>query len=148
MFRRTNKKNEIKAKLTVHETLEGYSYLLVGKVLNQTGFDWEKQFQPVQNPNKALQTIQRQNQDKAPRKNERKFHKITRRIGSLVLYRGGYKEMSSIVADQWRPRMWAQMEGGRGSCWYQPMYTGAQINFGDLIPYYLWFCTAPPSFNT
>jgi hypothetical protein len=38
---------------------------LVGKVLNQTGFDWEKQFQPVQNPDEVLQTIQRQNKDQA-----------------------------------------------------------------------------------
>jgi hypothetical protein len=32
-------KNINKAKLAVHKTLEGYRYLLVGKVLNQTGFD-------------------------------------------------------------------------------------------------------------
>ncbi len=27
---------------------------------------------------------------------------------------GGYKEMSSIFADHWRPRIWAQMGGGGG----------------------------------
>jgi hypothetical protein len=56
-------KIEIKAKLAVHETLEGYRYLLFGKVLNQTGFDRQKQFQPVQNPDEVLQKIHRQNQD-------------------------------------------------------------------------------------
>ncbi len=50
---------------------------------------------------------------------------------------GGCKE--SILADQWRPCIWAQMRGERGelrglSQWVQ-LYTGAQINFGDLIPY-------------
>ncbi len=63
MFWGTKQKVEMKAKLTVHEKLERYRYLLFGKVLNQTGFDWEKQFQPVQNPDEMLQTIHRQNQD-------------------------------------------------------------------------------------
>ncbi len=52
---------------------------------------------------------------------------------------GSDKEMSSILADQFRPRIWAQMLGGGGelrdlSQWVK-LYTGAQINFGDLTPY-------------
>ncbi len=50
---------------------------------------------------------------------------------------GGYKGMSSILADQKRPRIWAQMRGGglRGlSPWVQ-LNTGAQINFGYLTPF-------------
>jgi hypothetical protein len=31
---------------------------------------------------------------------------------------GGNKEMSSILADQQRPRIWAQMGGGRGALRY------------------------------
>ncbi len=47
--------------------------------------------------------------------------------------------MSAILADQQRPRIWAQMRGeGEGSCGSQPMstglFTGAQLNFGDLTP--------------
>jgi hypothetical protein len=60
---------------------------------------------------------------------------------------GGYKEMSSFVAD---PLIRVQMRGERGgSAGSQPMSTavhitwhGAQINFGDLPPY--WTCV--PSF--
>ncbi len=52
----------------------------------------------------------------------------------------GYKEMSSILVDQYRPRMGAQMRGEGGDAGSQPMskavpYTGAQINFGDLTTY-------------
>ncbi len=56
-----------------------------------------------------------------------------------VLNPGGYKAMSSIVADQWRPRNWAQMQGGggelRGLSQWVLLWAGAQINFGDLTPY-------------
>jgi hypothetical protein len=54
-----------------------------------------------------------------------------------VLKQRGHKEMSSILADQQRPRIWAQMRGDREgisanecSCAH-----GAQINFGYLTPY-------------
>ncbi len=52
---------------------------------------------------------------------------------------GRHKEMSSILADQWRPRPHMSPSGGRGvagvssndySCAH-----GAQVNFGDLTPY-------------
>ncbi len=49
--------------------------------------------------------------------------------------------MSSILADQWRPRMWAQcggIGGGEGCGASANEYScthGAQINFGDLTPY-------------
>jgi len=51
---------------------------------------------------------------------------------------GGCKEMSSILADQYRPRIWAQMLAGGGelrylSQWVQ-LYTGAPMNLGDLTP--------------
>ncbi len=54
-----------------------------------------------------------------------------------------YKEMSSILADQKRPRNSSPNCGGRGGvAWSHPMSTavhttwhGAQINFGDLPPY-------------
>ncbi len=54
---------------------------------------------------------------------------------------GGYKEMLSILVDQWRPRIWAQMRGkggGGGSGVSANEYScahGAQINFGYLTPY-------------
>ncbi len=55
------------------------------------------------------------------------------------IYHRGYKEMSSILADQYRPRIWAQMRERGGAARSQPMsiqlYTGAQINFGDQTPY-------------
>ncbi len=49
-------------------------------------------------------------------------------------------KMSSILADQLRPRIWAQMRGGGEVPGSQPMstavqYTGAQINFVDLTLY-------------
>jgi hypothetical protein len=54
----------------------------------------------------------------------------------------GYKEMASILADQERPRLCAQMtgEGEGGGCGvsandYSCAQLGAQINFGDLTPY-------------
>jgi hypothetical protein len=54
--------------------------------------------------------------------------------------RGSHIEMSSIFADQRRPRIWAQMrgEGGGGGGVSANEYScahGAQINFGDLTPY-------------
>ncbi len=53
---------------------------------------------------------------------------------------GVYKEMSSILADQERPRVWAHMRvggGGGGGLrgliqWVQLQYTGAQLNFENL----------------
>ncbi len=48
---------------------------------------------------------------------------------------GGHKEMSSFLADRWRPRIWAQMRGGGGCEASANEYScahGAQINFGDL----------------
>ncbi len=39
---------------------------------------------------------------------------------------GGHKEMSSFLADQYRPRIWGQMRGEGG---------GTQINFWDLTAY-------------
>ncbi len=50
-------------------------------------------------------------------------------------YPGGYKKMSSILADQQRRRIYDPKCGGgwlRGCC---TVYTGAQTNFGDLTPY-------------
>ncbi len=48
----------------------------------------------------------------------------------------GYKEMSYISADQSRFHIWAQMRGyGRGLSQWIQLYTGAQIDFGDLTPY-------------
>ncbi len=51
---------------------------------------------------------------------------------------GGYKEMSSILLTKF-PRIWAQSreEGGElpGLSQWVQLYTGAQINFGDLTPY-------------
>ncbi len=40
----------------------------------------------------------------------------------------GYKEMLSILADQWRPRIWAQMRRGRlrGLSQWVQLYTEAQ----------------------
>ncbi len=35
--------------------------------------------------------------------------------GLVYLLARGHKEMSYILADQWRSRMWAQMRGGGGS---------------------------------
>ncbi len=55
---------------------------------------------------------------------------------SIAKRSGGYKEMSSILADQQRPRIWAQGGGGgelRGLSQWVQMYTGGQINFGNLI---------------
>ncbi len=50
---------------------------------------------------------------------------------SILASYGGYKEMSSILAGP-------NAGGGGGlqglSQWVQ-LYTGAQLNFGDLIPY-------------
>jgi len=49
--------------------------------------------------------------------------------------------MSSILADQKRPRIWAQMQGDgelRGLTQGVQLYTGAQINFGDLTPYFTY----------
>jgi hypothetical protein len=47
--------------------------------------------------------------------------------------------MSSILADQQRSRIWAQMRGEEGSCGVSANeYScahGAQINFGDLSSY-------------
>jgi hypothetical protein len=44
--------------------------------------------------------------------------------------------MSSILADQFRPHIWAQNEGGGGEVagfsQSVQVYTGPQINFGDL----------------
>ncbi len=47
--------------------------------------------------------------------------------------------MSSIFADQYRPRIWAQMrDGGEGCGVSANEYScahGAQKNYGDLTPY-------------
>ncbi len=56
---------------------------------------------------------------------------------SLVGEQGGHKEMSSYLADQQRPHIWAQMRGDRGgvvdlSHWVQ-LWHGAQLNLGDLF---------------
>ncbi len=40
--------------------------------------------------------------------------RITHSSHSKAFYTGGHKEMSSILADLWRPRIWAQMRGGEG----------------------------------
>jgi hypothetical protein len=41
---------------------------------------------------------------------------------------GGHKEMSSILADQKRSRMWAQMRGkGEGVAGPQPMSTAVHV---------------------
>jgi hypothetical protein len=58
--------------------------------------------------------------------------------GGCALTTGGHKEKSSILADQWRPRIGARMRGGGGcgvsaneySCTHR-----AQKNFGYLTPY-------------
>ncbi len=53
---------------------------------------------------------------------------------------GDYNEMSSILGDQQRPPIWAQMQGKGGgelrglSQWVQ-LYAGAQINVRDLTAY-------------
>jgi hypothetical protein len=53
---------------------------------------------------------------------------------------GGYKEMSSFLADN-SALVYEHKCGGKGgSCGvsaneYLQLYTGAQINFGDLTPY-------------
>ncbi len=64
-----------------------------------------------------------------------------------AFYTWGFKEMSSILADQQRPRIWAQMRGKggelRGLCQWVQLYTGAQINFGDLTPYLTCGSTDP-----
>ncbi len=61
---------------------------------------------------------------------------------------GGYKEMSSILADQWRPRIWGWGGVLRGLSQWVQLYTGAQINFGDLTPYLTfgqnWLILRPP----
>jgi hypothetical protein len=66
---------------------------------------------------------------------------------------GAYKEMSSILADQWpiASSYMSPNSGGGWSCdvsaglsqWVQ-LYTGAQINFGDLTSY-LTYDTELPS---
>jgi hypothetical protein len=47
--------------------------------------------------------------------------------------------MTSILADQQRPCIWAQLRGGggelRGLSQLVQLYTGTHINFVDLIPY-------------
>ncbi len=54
---------------------------------------------------------------------------------------GGYKEMSSVLTDQYRPRMRAQMwrVGWGGGCGVLAneyiCAHGTQINFGDITPY-------------
>jgi hypothetical protein len=55
---------------------------------------------------------------------------------------GGHKEMSSILADQQRPRMLAQMRGRGGVpvSLSTVMANGAHINFGDLTPYFIYAC--------
>ncbi len=61
------------------------------------------------------------------------------RADTFDMYRqlisGGYKEMSSILADQERSRIWAQMWELRGLGQWVQLYTGAQIYLGDLTPY-------------
>jgi hypothetical protein len=42
--------------------------------------------------------------------------------------------MSSILADQQPPRIGYEPKCG-GGCGVVQLYTGAQINFGDLTPY-------------
>jgi hypothetical protein len=49
---------------------------------------------------------------------------------------GGYKEMSSILADQWTPSYVSPNAEEAGVAGSQPMRTaGAQLNFVDLTPY-------------
>ncbi len=56
---------------------------------------------------------------------------------------GGYKDMSSIFADQLRPSYTSPNAGGRGVCGVSAneyscahiTWHGAEINFGDLPPY-------------
>ncbi len=63
----------------------------------------------------------------------------------FIVWFGGHKEMSSILADQQHPRIWAQMRGGGEFGGSQPMSTDvhkayeAQINFEDLTTFNLWF---------
>jgi hypothetical protein len=70
---------------------------------------------------------------------------------SFTLYTGGYKEMSSILADQEHLRMLSPTagrwgEGGGGFAGSQPMSKAvrcaqeAQINFGDLTPHISYEC--------
>jgi hypothetical protein len=47
---------------------------------------------------------------------------------TVILQAGGYKEMSSIFADQWRPRITSPNVGGReGVAGSQPMSTAVHI---------------------
>ncbi len=48
---------------------------------------------------------------------------------------GSHKEMSSFLADQQRPRIWAQMRGEGVSANQYSCAHGVQIHFGDLTPY-------------
>jgi hypothetical protein len=68
-----------------------------------------------------------------------------------AVYPRGYKEMSSILPNQYSTLVYEPKWGGRGGvARSQPMsiqlYTGAQINFRDITPYliYEYTCTALP----
>ncbi len=63
---------------------------------------------------------------------------------------GGYKEMSSFLADHAivpsykipNAGGWGGGGGLRGLCQLVQLYTGAQINFGDLTPYLTYGTTS------
>jgi hypothetical protein len=62
-------------------------------------------------------------------------------------WQGGPKEKSSILADQLRPRIWAQTRGSGGGGGLANEYScahGAQLNFGDLTPYLTHRCDLYP----
>ncbi len=74
--------------------------------------------------------------------------KSLRRECEEMVYSRGLQEMSSVLAGQYRPRIWAQMIGEGGvagvstddySC-----TPGAQINFGDLTLYLAYDLFPPP----
>ncbi len=68
---------------------------------------------------------------------------------------GSYKEMSSILANQWRPSYMSLNAGEGGIVGSRPMRTavhitghGSQMNFGDLTPYFnLWALRAGTIFH-
>jgi hypothetical protein len=59
----------------------------------------------------------------------------------IRLYAGGCKKMSSILADQQRPRMSPNAGGGvAGSLVMRKAVHRSPINFGDLTPYLTYPC--------